>query len=84
MRNRAPLLISKKAASAPESGRVLVPRASSVIWRSATLMAAVVSLFSGSVLTELANVRAVGASLTSVTVRSKVCESGVDPAMVRS
>ena len=84
MRNRAPLLISKKAASAPESERVLLPRPSSVISRSATLMAAVVSLFSGSVLTVLARLRAVGASLTSVSVRLKACETAGDPAMVKS
>ena len=60
LRNNTPLPISKNAASAPKSVRVLVPGRVGDLWPPDSAGGV---LFSGSELTELANVRSVGDSL---------------------
>ena len=56
---------------------VLLPRASSLMTMSATLMGLVVLLFSAREETVLLRASAVGGSLTSLTARVNVAESGV-------
>ena len=57
---------SKKAASAPARLIVLLPRASSLMAMSPTLMAVRVGVFSSRLVRRLLSTTAVGASLTSV------------------
>ncbi len=71
---------SNKAASAPVSVIVSLPRASSVIPMSATLIRAVVSVFSARLSVVLVRFTAVGASFSSVTLREKSAVTGVLPA----
>ena len=59
-------MASKAAASVPLRVMVLVPRASSLIEISATLIAVAVSVFSAILLVGLVSATTVGASLTSL------------------
>ena len=65
LRNSSEPITSKLAASSPARVIVLLPRASSLMEMSATLIRLVVGVFSTRKRTALARLRAVGASLTS-------------------
>ena len=60
---------SKAAASAPLRAMVLLPRASSLMAMSASLMRLEVEVFSGRAAMTLLRATAVGASLISITAR---------------
>ena len=72
LRKRALPMILKAAESAPVSDRELVPRASSVMLMSATLVSTEMTVFSSIEVVVLAKLRAVGASLMLATLRVKV------------
>jgi hypothetical protein len=73
---------SKKAASAPESDRAFVPRASSVTTTSATFRRLAVEESSGRLVSVLVKPTAVGDSLTSVTRIVKTCSVERPPVSV--